>query len=134
MLATLITSRICACGCDRRFTPNPSRPGTEYCYGHKPKVKVAVGATAQPARDKERALLDYRLTAATLRREIAGLEEDIDLLDLTIEGARTALAELQAGKDRVVDRHLVAMTALETLEALIAGRSLASLVGAVEGA
>jgi hypothetical protein len=132
MATAVVTSRICACGCGRRFTPNPRRPGTEYCYGHKPKVAAPAGLEAQAKRENERVLLDYRLTVATLRRELSALDFQIDGLDDEVDRARAVLKAAQEKKDRAVDRHLVASTAIETLEALIAGRSLASLVGAAE--
>jgi hypothetical protein len=132
MPVTIVTSRICRCGCGRRFTPNPKRPGTEYCYGHKPKVAAPSGPTPTPQRDKERDLRVYRLTTATFRRELSTLNVEIEGFDAEIDLARKMLTAAQERKDRAVDRHLVVSTAVETLEALIAGRSLASLVGAVE--
>ena len=133
MAATLVTSRICRCGCGESFTPNPKHPGQEYKYGHKPKDEPrAKRLGVEPPREKERALLDYRLTAATLRRQIELLDKEIDGLDDEIDLARKTVAAAQARKDWAVDRHAGMIVAVQTLEALIHDQPIPVLVGTVQ--
>jgi len=120
-VATLIT-RPCACKCGRTFTPAPNRPGQQYMYGHKPRGTAKPAPTPKPAEapsDGARRILDYRLTLATLQRELKIVDGEIELVDDQLESCREESRKLQTIKDAAVERHGTLSQAADALQALI---------------
>lgn len=114
-----VEPRKCACSpdCPKRLKPH-SR--WRYYRGHKPKASVSVAPAPDWAEGKRRTL-DYTLTLAAARREMALLDKEIELLDDRLEAMRKERDEALAAKDVITERHGVVSKAAEYLEALVRG-------------
>jgi hypothetical protein len=122
----LPVTRVCKCGCRQTFHPSVKRPGQEHIHGHKPKPAgaIALVKTSTPDLESSRARLDYKMALAIARREVDGLNREIDMMDDVIATQRGALDELLAGKDLLVSRHLTLSVSINALDAVVSGRSI----------
>jgi chromosome segregation ATPase len=132
---TAIVRRLCKGGCGQWFTPPPSRPGQEYVHGHKNGCAAAADHSKPSDHDEAaRRILDYRMALASVRRELADVEQQIDKTDDAIELLRRELHAQDSQKEKLTERHLNLSSSAMALEALTTGKSLVRQIAVAEAA